>query len=400
MGIIYKYTQPFAEAADFLPRNAINNKSYGKWRRDTRLSSNAKIDNYGPVRIRKITSGYEYKHQTFFAHFEDEFIYIADKKCDYDITGLTTIRKKWSDDVVEEVLREAMKEHLIALGMQEEEDEKNAADNKSASNKGEEKGKHPKIDEGFDVEASFSGDTSKSEIVFQYETTYIQGNLPVAISGVKIFKDEDSGVLFACFDITSSSEVSVIAILGSARCYSVWGEELECIPTFQVLDIKTESLKTIKKVTTMILSNEEIRKINIYINQIAFKDGTIQKRTEKIAALEEGLAYQQYLMLERQTKEENNKIVRQLAQLKMLNMNTQNYSTGFLDALRASKSIYDVRKIIREAAEKYPDLFPEELLEQIKFIERKQASVGGNLKDDAVRAIDDYLKKVQAELEQ
>lgn len=133
MGIFYKYTKPLGEVSDFLPRDGINHPTYGKWQRGTRLLENAEIVDVRPVSNGKLTSGYTYRHQTFHVLFEDDFLFVVDKKCGFDWVGLGRIQKNWDEGTIDEVIEEAYSEHDVALRIQAEEDAAAAANAASTS---------------------------------------------------------------------------------------------------------------------------------------------------------------------------------------------------------------------------------------------------------------------------
>ena len=123
MGLFYNYTKPFAEVADRLPRDAINHPSYGRWEKNARLDPDATISDIAPCYTRKITSVWEAHHMTLCVEFTDGFVFIVDKKCEAT-GGFMSVHRSCSKEAVEEAAYEAIEEHLLALKIQAEEDEK------------------------------------------------------------------------------------------------------------------------------------------------------------------------------------------------------------------------------------------------------------------------------------
>lgn len=238
-----------------------------------------------------------------------------------------------------------------------------------------------------------------NELVFFDGKTYIQGILPLAVSNTRILKNQDDGQLTLSFDITSSSEESISALLVSVEFYSVWGDKLGT-DKFQIIDLKTDKFIPLEDVAHYIIKEKEARKAILHIDRIAFANGNTLTNNNAIIPVEGGYSYQDFLTEKERAEQLNSEKERRLSQLRMLNMNSPNFVSGYISLLLGSKSIYDITRSVRGMSEIYPDLFSDELLTQVKAIERKQAEVGGDLKKDAVKIVATHLQRVQEELGQ
>ena len=231
---------------------------------------------------------------------------------------------------------------------------------------------------------------SDNDVVFRDTKTYIQGNLPLAVSNIRIIKKTDSEKPVLTFDLTSSAVYSVVALMVGVECFSVWGEVLTK-ENYQVIDLKTATLRTAHNVASIALDNTSTRQVKIEINKVAFSNGTNLLRTGEVFPTPGDISYKEYLSKKEAEKELQDK------KEKVFWLYRQFYSNdseGFVRTLNNSSSVFEIAKRFREMTEKYPGLFPDSVITKVREASRKQSAEGGDHRAEAANAIMTYLNSL------
>ena len=355
----------------------------------------------------------DFDTREMLVRFDDHFLYYERIRVQSNDLLLNVVQH-WTDEDKNKIIEHAKREHQLAIRMQRQglgksygffeglaeqrKAEKNRVNDKETSTIGyttqifQVKEPIQSSEESDGVKTMQSNNVSgKTEIVFTDKKTYIQGNLPLAVSNIRILKDTITGNLTLTFDLTSASETSVSALMISADSYTVWGDILST-NDYQILDLKTTKCATIYDVAFFPLTNNEARKAVVKINKVAFADGTIQTRDENVFPIEGDSTYEQYIKDQETARAVGAENEKRNATYRLFSTND---SQSFVRAIRNSRNIFEVSKNLRDMSEKYPSLFSEKLLADVRELSRRQSTAGGDQRATAVATILSYLDEFQ-----
>ena len=157
------------------------------------------------------------------------------------------------------------------------------------------------------------------EILYKDTNIYTQDDLEFCISGVTIYREVHSDKLYASFDITASSEDSINALLLSIDCFTVWGDKLEGVNHYQVLDLNTKRYETLFVACLIPLPENETRRVKIRIEKIAYYSGRVIENSSELDK-KDGLP-EEYLNKLSISKESENKKNRTVEEIKVKETN-------------------------------------------------------------------------------
>lgn len=119
-----------------------------------------------------------------------------------------------------------------------------------------------------------------SEAVYECPDEKIQGNLPIVLQKITVYKkaygEMEANCTFLPIDSRSVTAMSVDFI-----CYDSWHEKLQSLCAFQYIDLKTDRDLPFGSDIMVALPDNRSRLVDAVVRKIMFADGTMLQRTDE-----------------------------------------------------------------------------------------------------------------------
>lgn len=115
----------------------------------------------------------------------------------------------------------------------------------------------------------------KFETLYESTECKLQNNVPVLIEKVHLLKDTGNGSVFAKCAFRSLADKTIKALLLDVIAADTWGNPLEGVKGFQLLDLNVKRGFSFGQSEMIPLPNKNVRNVDIVIRKILFEDQSI-----------------------------------------------------------------------------------------------------------------------------
>lgn len=130
-----------------------------------------------------------------------------------------------------------------------------------------------------------AGQTGKFETIFEITAGKIQEDVPVLIEKIALIKDVSDASIFARCSFRSLTDEPIKALLLDIKATDAWGNSVEGVEGFQLLDLKTKREAVFGQTTPISIPNKNVREIDVIIRKILYENRRMVECNEASSAV-------------------------------------------------------------------------------------------------------------------
>lgn len=132
-----------------------------------------------------------------------------------------------------------------------------------------------------------SSGPGKFETIFESTECKLQTNVPVLIEKTSLIKNTSDDNIFARCTFRSLTEKPIKALLLDIVATDAWGNAVEGVEGFQLLDLKTKQESEFGQTTPIPIPNKNVRSIDVVIKKILYEDRSMEDCEESYTSVPE-----------------------------------------------------------------------------------------------------------------
>ncbi len=127
--------------------------------------------------------------------------------------------------------------------------------------------------------------TGKFETIFEITAGKIQEDVPVLIEKISLIKDIGNTSLFARCSFRSLTDEPIKALLLDIKAMDAWGNSVEGVEGFQLLDLKTKREAVFGQTIPIPILNKNVREIDVIIRKVLYENRRMVECNEASTAV-------------------------------------------------------------------------------------------------------------------